>query len=207
MTRIKKILQQVACMATAFLLSTANASTFLASTDLTFSASGSPNTISGTWFAQSLDVKPDEIVEYFKIEVLANSSTFGNIAALSFTSYFPSDSQSISFGGGCPLGYSCVGSPDVGSVSFLDVWSGNQAGARDFLFRLIDNDPRYRYTSGGPMNVDFYQGGTSATASGLVRVSAYGVASAVPEPETIALMLLGLTLLGLNSRRKGVQKA
>jgi len=172
----------------------------LTSTDITFSASGTPNSIAGTWSAPSLDLQANQPVEYFSLEILEVQSSFGVPVSLTFVSYFPGDSRSLEFGQGCPVGISCVGLPTVGAISAVDVDTTNQPFARDFLFRLDPDDSKY--TSGGASYVSYSGGGSYATASGTVRVNAFGTAAPIPEPEAFSMFLAGLGLIGFMARRR-----
>lgn len=178
----------------------AHAVTQLGSTTITFNTSGSPNTIAGTWSAPALDVKAGDYVEYFSLEILDVESSFGTPVSFSFLSYFPGDSRSLSFAHGCPNGLECVGLPTKGSISTVNVNSTNQFFALDFLYRLDPDNSRY--TQEGNATVVFSSGGIYATATGSVHITAFGVAQAIPEPETYAMILAGLGLLGWRTRKR-----
>lgn len=189
------ILMGIFCAA----LQPAQAATQLGTSTITFFASGSPNSIAGTWSAPALDIQAGDFLEYFSLEVLEVQSTFGVPIGISFSSYFPGDSRSLDFGQGCPVGISCIGEPTVGSISIVNPSTTNQPFALDFLYRL---DPaNARYTSSGAVYVSFSSGGAYATASGLVRVTAFGMTQAVPEADTYAMMLAGLGVLGWRTRQ------
>ena len=61
------------------------AATELASSTLSFTASGSPNWIGGSWSGTPLDLSEDDLVEYWHIELLAVSSPFGSPNYLAFS--------------------------------------------------------------------------------------------------------------------------
>lgn len=177
------------------------AAALLGTSDITFYASGSPNGIAGTWSAPALDIQSDDSIEYFTLEILDVQSSFGTPISLSFVSYFSGDSRSLDFGQGCPIGISCVGLPTVGSISMVNVNTTNQPFALDFLFRLDPDNSRY--TQGGAAYVGFSSGGSYATATGSIRVAAFGITQAIPEADTYAMMLAGLGLLSWRTRRRG----
>lgn len=178
----------------------AHAATQLGTSTIAFFASGSPNSIAGTWPASALDIQAGDSLEYYSLEVLEVQSSFGMPIGISFLSYFPGDSRSLDFGQGCPVGISCVGEPTVGSISIVNPSTTNQPFALDFLYRLDPDNARY--TSSGAVGVSFSSGGGYATAFGSVRVTAFGVTQAVPEAETYAMMLAGLGLIGFAARRR-----
>lgn len=159
----------------------------LASTVLRYTATGSPNTISGTWSAGALDV--DDAAEglYFELEVLSFTSGFGPAASLGFDMYSPGNSRSLALGALCPVGVSCVGSTTIGAISVVDVLTSPQWMARDFLLRL-DPDSAL-YATSGAATVSFNSGGPFAEASGDIRITAFGEPQQVPEPSTFLLML------------------
>ncbi len=197
---MKHVLNSLLLAATFTISQPAHAATQLGSSTITFFASGSPNGIAGTWSAPALDIHAGDTVEYFSLEILEVQSSFGTPISLSFVSYFPGDSRSLDFGQGCPVGISCVGLPTVGSISIVNVNTTNQPFALDFLFRL---DPdNYQYTQGGAAYVGFSSGGGYATATGSIRVAAFGITQAIPEADTYAMMLAGLGLVGWRTRRR-----
>lgn len=169
----------------------------LSSTVISFSASGSPNTIAGSWYADGLNILTGAQVQHFVVEVLAVASPFGIPNSLTFTNFVPSDSRSIAFGLACPLGIACVGSPLVGSISMISVGTVDQWMALDFLLRLDLTHPHF--SSSGSSTVGFANGGGQTSAQGSIRVTAWGTAMSVPEPSTFHL-LLAIALLAALAR-------
>jgi hypothetical protein len=187
-------------VATFSIFQSAQAATQLGSSTISFFASGSPNGIAGTWSAPALDIQAGDTVEYFSLEILDVQSSFGVPIGIDFSSYFPGDSRSLGFGILCPNGISCVGQPTVGSISIVNVGTTNQPFALDFLFRLDPDNSQY--TKSGQTIVNFSSGGYYATASGSVRVTAFGIAQAIPEADSYAMMLAGLGLVGFAARMR-----
>jgi len=176
----------------------------LAATTLTFTASGSPNTLSGTWTAPALDIQINQSVTYFGLEILSVTSAFGVPDSFTFTSSFPFDSRGIAFGLLCPVGIQCVGLPGTGSVSIVNVATTSQWMALDFLFRLDPDNPRY--TASGPAIVTFGAGGPFATAEGAIRITAYGTSAPIPEPSSSLLLALGTIFILFAMRRRAVAR-
>lgn len=198
---IKLLMGALLLSASSVLSQSGLAATQLGSSDITFGAHGSPGSMAGTWSAPALDIEVGDTVQYFSLEIIDVQSPFGSPISLSFVSYFPEDSRALEFGVPCPIGISCVGQPSVGSVSIVNVDTSAQSFAIDFLFRL-DPDAS-RYTSSGPMIVGFSGGGSNEiVATGSVRVTAFGIAQAIPEPDTYAMLLAGLGLVSFISNRK-----
>lgn len=196
------VLNSLLLAATFFVFQSAQAATQLASSTISFLASGSPNSIAGMWSAPALDIQSGDSLEYFSLEILDVQSSFGTPIGLSFVSYFLGDSRSLDFGQGCPVGISCVGLPTVGLISMVNVNTTNQPFALDFLFRLDPDNSRY--TQSGAAYVGFTSGGSYATATGLIRVAAFGITQAIPEADTYVMMLAGLGLVRFAAIRRRV---
>lgn len=182
---------------------TTHAASILGSTVLSFSASGSPGSIAGTWSAPALDIAAGDTVEYFLLDIIDFQSSWGTPIGLTFSSYFPGNSRSLDFGTLCPVGISCVGQPHVGAISVVDVATTHQPFALDFLYRL---DPdNFEYTHGGSVivNLSYGESGVrSATALGSVGVTAFGLSHSVAEPSSLAILGAGLAALVTVRRRE-----
>lgn len=193
---IEKILFAVLLAATSHF---AFASVQLASTELIFSASGSPNTIAGSWSAPALDILNGEIVEYYSLDVVQAESPFGLPSALSFYG----KSGQLSFGISCPVINSCVGYPNTGDITILNAAAAaqNQQPAANFLLSLDPDSPFY--TARGAASVFFNSGGNQTTATGLIRITAFGETAPqqVPEPESLVLVLIGLLSIFANTKQ------
>lgn len=174
----------------AFVSLPAFAATELGTSTVSFTASGSPNWINGSWTATALDVSNGAVVEYWSLEVLAVSSPFGNPNYLEFATKGPS---AVSFFlASCSVNTPCVGAPNVGAVSTVTADQLERDGFKAFVARLDPNDPLH--TLIGEVVVGFPAGGDPTTASGMLKVSAFGIAAPVPEPSRAVLWASGLLL-------------
>ena len=169
------------------------AADLLGSTRITFSASGSPNTIAGSWLTNGIEITSFSNIQYYTVTVLSFDSPFGQAIGLVFTNDFPGSQTGLSLGSSCPAGISCIGTPEVGSVSIVDVELTQQPQARDFLARLGINSPLHR--TSGPALVSFSSGGAPTIANGELLVSAYGQMQAVPEMNSFTLNTTGIIAL------------
>ncbi len=166
------------------------AATELASSTLSFTASGSPNWIAGSWSATPLDLSEGDLVEYWHVEVLALSSPFGTPNYLQFATR---GTAPVSFFlASCSINTACVGSPTVGAVSMVTADQSGRDGFKAFVQRLDPEDPLH--TLIGEVTVGFPTGGDPTTATGMLKVSAFGIASPVPEPSKAVLWASGLLL-------------
>jgi|APEBP8051073058_1049385.scaffolds.fasta_scaffold10579_2 hypothetical protein len=175
------------------------ATVLLDNTIISFSASGSPNTIAGWWSSSPLIIGEGEAIDYFTIELTEIISDFGRPVGISFVSYIPGNARSLSF---CFNTSSCVADTIVGDMAVIG--SGSTVlWAWDFLNRLVDeNSPQI---NSGNSIVAYSSGGGTANISGQVLVQVYGEAAAVavPIPPTVYLFGAGLVaLMGMTGRRK-----
>ena len=177
------------------------AATELASSTLSFTASGSPNWIAGSWSGTPLDLSEDDIVDYWHVEVLAVSSPFG---APNYLEFGTRGGVPVSFFlASCSINTACVGSPVVGAVSTVTADQPERDGFKAFVRRLDPDDPLH--TLIGEVSVGFAAGGGPTVASGMLKVSAFGVAAPIPEPSKTVLWASGLLLAtsaALARRRK-----
>lgn len=173
------------------------ASVLLDTTIINFSASGSPNTISGSWGASPLIVDEGATIDYFTVEVTEMVSGFGRPQSISFDSYIPGNARSLSF---CFNTSTCVADTIVGDVGAI--YSGSTVlWAWDFMNRLIaGNSPQI---TSGNSTVAYSSGGGTASIQGQVLVQVYGEATVVPLPPAVYLFGAGLTVLAsAASKRK-----
>ena len=75
-----------------------------------------------------------------------------------------------------------------GSIA-INAGAGNTAG------ELVGHDVRKRRRHGGDANTLYFLDGINGETAGL-----FGAIAAVPEPETVALFAMGLTLIGWRRR-------
>lgn len=170
----------------------------LDSTVISFSASGSPNTIAGSWQSGSLNAGISSAVDSFLVEFLGTQSTFGAPQSVTFVSSFAGNSVGLHF---CsPVSVACVTDPTSGSALMVTQDNAPVDGAWTFLSRLLRQSPEL--TLAGNSGVSFSSGGGFATIDGQVRVTAYGEAVPVPEPITLFQMVAGLAVLTLAMKTK-----
>lgn len=174
----------------AFVSLPAFAAAELGSSTLSFSASGSPNWIGGSWSANALDLSEGDTVDYWRIEVVAVSSPFG---APNYLEFGTRGGVPVSFFlASCSIDTACVGLPVVGAVSIVTSDQLERDGFKAFVRRLDPDDPLH--TLVGEVTVGFQAGGDPTTASGMLKVSAFGIAAPVPEPSRAVLWASGLLL-------------
>lgn len=161
----------------------------LGQTTIGFSASGTPNTIAGTWTAAPISILQGATVEYFRFGLTELSSPFGTPDSIGFANYVPNDGVGLAL---CRNPLACAAEPDIGSFSSA---SYSPWGNWQFLNRLIQGQE----PSGAihNMGISYSSGGGFTTASGQLLVEVYGLApaSAVPEPPILTLMISALGLL------------
>lgn len=172
------------------------ATVLLDTTTISFNASGSPNTIAGSWNAPALAIPSGASIGYFTVEISELLSDFGQPQSISFDSLIPGDARSLSF---CINTSSCVAEASVGDIAVIDV-SSPVLWAWDFMNRLVQgNNPQI---NSGNSTVAFSSGGGTANVTGNVAVAVYGDLALVPLPSAIFLMLFGIiSLFSLGFRR------
>lgn len=107
----------------------------LDTTIINFSASGSPNTISGSWDTSPLIVSDGAMIDYFTVELTEMNSDFGKPESISFGSYLPGNSRSINFSWNT---YTSVADTVIGDIGVIN--SGSTIlHAWDFMNRLVAN--------------------------------------------------------------------
>ena len=167
----------------------------LGESQITFGASGSPNTIAGSWSALPLAIQGGSYVHAFEIEISELRSNFGPPSSLAFDSNHPSANKSIAF---CENPVSCIAPAEEGAV--VTLFDSYPAGATnallsawDFLLR-ITGEGSIQVTS-GQATVSFLSGGGTAAVSGALRVQAYGTPALVPIPASALLLFAPLLFL------------
>lgn len=177
----------------------------LGSTTMIFSASGHPNTISGAWNSAPLNMVAGSSVHYYQIQLTeltySSSNNLGRPEAITFYSYpYPNGGAN-----GLSLCWNALSCPADTVVGDIGIVGGNNpyGSAWVFLSMLADGhtaNPQ-QFTD---LYVSFYNGGGTGTASGQVLVQAFGIAP-VPEPETYAMFLAGLGLVGFMASRERIK--
>lgn len=171
----------------------------LGSTTMIFNASGEPNGIAGSWNAAPLSLISGGTIDYYKIQLtrltFSSTNNAGRPVGITFYSS-PESNGGIRELSLCGSMVSCVSDTVVGDVGIVD--TGNAASI--FLSQLAYGhvSKPYQFTD---LYVSFANGGGTATASGQVLVQAFGTAP-VPEPETYAMFLAGLGLVGFVASRR-----
>jgi len=165
------------------------ATVVLDDTVIEFSASGSPNTITGTWSTSALILPAGATIEHFTVEIttLSSASDLGiSLSSFGLTAFIPGNSSRIVF-----CGTGCVADAVVGDVGFID--SGTSVlFAWAFMNRLVSGADSH--LSSGQTSVSYSSGGGFATASGEVLVTMYG--APIPIPAAIWLFGSALGMLG-----------
>ena len=173
-------------------------SVFLGATNINFNASGTPNTISGSWSANPLIIDNGSFIEYFTLEITSviNDNIIESPSALELSAFTLNDivnhggaSGGLSFCSNCRLTFT-VGTLQVASnLTGAGEWNLLNMLLADFPISIPIKNTQINYPGGGPTNI---------TASGSILVKAYGI-SAVPIPPAIILMVSGLLgLLGIS---------
>ena len=165
----------------------------------------------------SVDYSLYVLMDYVEFNIiLPRESPYQSIprfvgASFEFEGFFNIIDSALGLGGyfygGCSIQddfyYSCGGSEAIGS----SLGSGNLAGNDPYFYQtslnsnVFPDDYAKYYFSGGAKNT--YLNGMHSTISGSWELGlTYTYTPAVPEPETYALMLLGLALVGAAAKRK-----
>ena len=195
---LQKLLGTVVGQVFAGMAATAQAVT-LGITTISFSASGSPNSISGGWNAPGITNADGTLIggtiEYFTYELTSLTSPFGRPQSISLNSTFsPSTGGQIAycFNTSVCLADTIVG--DVGTVFdpsstglWLDQW--------EFLIALVQGYIPYK--TSGVTNISYSSGSSdSINTSGTILVTAYGVAPVLPPaaiPPSRLIPTVGIT--------------
>jgi len=163
------------------------------SSTINFSASGSPNTIGGSWSADSLSIPSGATIEYFKVTMIGWESDFGMPSSIQLNNY----RGAICFGGG-----NCIAGVAEGSTDIVRDFDWSTHLAWDLLMALVEGN--IVHLTSGTSQVGFSSGGISASITGQILVEAYGQVAPVPIPPTV--WLLGSGLIGLVGLRRRFKK-
>lgn len=189
----------VTCLAVSVPLLVLGGPVELGSTTISFTASGSPNSIAGSWNASPFSNPTGSAVLSYAVRLLSFSTDYGSgVSSMGFGIGLPSepaDYRGLYF---CDVDVNpqCVARPLVGDVGIVD--SADYAWG--FLTRLTGGAP---YSPAGPMGISFSGGGGKATAGGEVLITAFGDApTTVPEPASATLLGIGIGACWWAARRK-----
>lgn len=158
-------------------------------TEIVFSASGSANTIAGSWSANSMIIPTGADVSFFTLEVtgLSVSGNYGNPSSITLMSQ--NSPQSLSNAGIsislCGNPSSCVTTVDIGSTATI-----GSSQEWDFLARIIENYAS-PFTTSDSLLMSWSSGGFDVSTDGVLSIAAYGE-SVVPVPAAVWLFTSGL---------------
>ena len=177
---------------------TVSASTVLLdTTTISFSASGTPNSIAGSWGSDALVVPTGATIDYFTVEITELVSDFGTPSSIAIEGGITPSVARIAF---CSNPISCVAGVNVGDGATINISSPQSGSPWEFMNRLVQgNSPQI---NSGNTGVVYNSGGVSASIAGEVLVNVYGEAAVIPIPASV--WLFGSGLLGLigMARRK-----
>lgn len=174
----------------------------LDTTVLTFVASGSPNTITGTWTASNaLSAAAAPSVAYL-VELVSLDSTFPAFP-VNVNLFSTAGSSSVGLHFCTPISALCLADSVLGASATITADTALGDGAWSFLGRLVDGATDS--VLAGNASVVFTQGGTSASVVGTVRVTLLAESTAfVTEPPTSALLVVALVAAVAGNRRPRV---
>lgn len=166
---------------------------------LSFSASGSPNTIAGGWGGQSLQVWSLDAIRHFTIELDDLASSFGAPSSIGINNAIGGI-----HGGGlalCADPVNCVGDIAL-DVSYAI--NSTQGSPWRFMVSLVDGYYGGPGVTSGNGIVTYGSGGLQATATARFTVSVFGDAplTPVPEPGSLPLAAAALAVLWLFHRAR-----
>jgi hypothetical protein len=151
---------------------------------LSFSASGSPNTIAGTWGGQSLQVWSLDAIRHFTIELDDLTSSFGAPGVIGINNAL----SGIQAGGLalCADPVNCVGG--IALDLPYEIHS-SQGSPWRFMVSLVEGYYGGAGVTSGNGSAIYGGGGPRTTASARFTVSVFGDAPPVPSPEPGSLPL------------------
>ena len=164
-------------------------------TTINFAASGSPNSIGGGWSSGNITVGDSQNIEFFTVEIIDLFSSFGPISSISIEG----GGSSIAF---CNNPVSCISGASTNNLVTVDSSATESSDPWDFLLSLAGIPIQINR---GQTHISYSSGGGSASASGSILVQAFDSSVPIPEPETYALMLTGLGIMGWVRKRKNKQ--
>lgn len=169
------------------------ASVLLGTTSIGFNASGSPNSISGQWTANALELSTGVPIDYFTVELMELTG-YANVhrpTGINFTGMVsPSNGAFIAL---CFNPVSCPIDTYIGSIATIYADSEYVGSPRSFLDRLVSGAPTQ--VTSGPVIVSWEPPfPINVGAGGTVLVSAYGVVVPAVVPIPAAAWLLGSAL-------------
>ena len=179
-------------------ISSIAATVLLDTTTINFSASGTPNSISGNWGANALVISDGSTIDYFTVEMTDYTPTSRQPLGIGFN-MLPTNVPATM--GICWNTEACATNTFIGDIGIVDSNSPTLAlsYAWNFLNRLVEGH-QYQ-TNSGQVSVGYSSGGDYASITGLVIVNVYGE-TVVPTPPALWLFSSGLIgLIGL-ARRK-----
>ena len=200
MLNIKNLFVSAAIALAVMFVSEAHSAT-LGTSDIIFNASGSPNSIGGSWNASTLTIADEATIEFFTVELTSLVSPFGPVSSIAFRgSVIPSQVRTIAF---CLNVISCVANSVVGEIGTVADPSstGFRLNEWEFLMRLVAGSGLN--VGSGNVTVSYRSGGDNTSMMGTVLVTAHGVLSPVPLPTALPLFGTGLGIMGfIGWRRK-----
>ncbi|HUV23098.1 MAG TPA: VPLPA-CTERM sorting domain-containing protein [Gammaproteobacteria bacterium] len=169
-------------------------------TTISFNASGSPNTIAGTWGSGSIIVGASQNIEYFTVEIIDLLSDYGSPSSIAIESGV--NHNRIAF---CSNSISCISGASTNNLVTVNSSATQSASPWQFLLSLVEGSASQ--VTSGQTSISYNSGGGTAIANGSILVRTYDFTIPSPVPVPAAIWLFGTGLLGLvgfGKRRKSV---